>query len=173
MSPLAAPILGAALLLVASGVSKVARPSGAVIALHGLGISRRAPTAAVAVGLGECAVGGAAVVAGGRWLDGALALMYAGFAVVLTVLLRRGVSSCGCTANDQTPPSESHLVLVSAIAAAAAGAAIAWPVTGIGDLLQGHPGAPQVVMLASAMLTAWCAWAVITLLPALRPRQVR
>lgn len=172
MSPLSSPVLAAAVLLILTGVPKIYRPGGTVVALRGLGVGKGSTAVARLIGVAECGIGVGALVVGGRWLNCAVAAAYAGFAIVLVLLLRRGVESCGCSSSEQTPPTISHLVLVIALAGAAAGAAFTEPVRGIATL--GSPGVGlTIAVFALGAVAGWLAWAVVSLLPELVAQKAR
>src|SRR5947209_5052242 len=93
LTPLCAVL---AALLAGAGAAKLRSPSGAAWAPAGLG-RLRGRSAARAVGLGEVALGGWALVAPGRLACVLLGGAYAGFAVYLARRLRAGPDvDCGC-----------------------------------------------------------------------------
>jgi hypothetical protein len=166
MAPATAPLLVGCLLLIVAGIGKLRQPDLTVGALRSVGV--RAPAAAVrAGGAGEIALGVSAAVTGAGALAALVALTYAGFAVFILLALRRGgaLSSCGCLGRPDTPPTRLHVVVTAAIAIGAGAAAID------GGGLDGWDGsASDPVVLGYAALAAWLAWAVLALLPHLRPR---
>ncbi|MBA2338426.1 MAG: hypothetical protein H0V96_11850 [Acidimicrobiia bacterium] len=108
-------------LLVASGYAKVANPSPTAGALQvaGLPSGRRTVTTLGAV---EVAAGLAGVALGGRPGGLAVAVVYAGLAgfVVVALLRRWPIQSCGCLARIDTPPTWVHVVFNLAAATTAA-----------------------------------------------------
>lgn len=107
-------------LLVASGYAKVGNPSPTAGALQvaGLPSSRRA---VVAVGTVEVAAGLAGLALGGRLGAIPVAAVYAGLTgfVVVALLRRWPIQSCGCLARIDTPPTWVHVAFnVAAVATA-------------------------------------------------------
>ncbi|HEX2850800.1 MAG TPA: MauE/DoxX family redox-associated membrane protein [Acidimicrobiales bacterium] len=151
-TPLAAgPFLAAAVLLLAAGALKVARPHSTGVALRraGLGV----PDAAVRAGAAVEVAVAVAAMAGLRTGAVLIAASYLGFAGFVAAGLRRGspVSSCGCFGEIDAPPTVAHLVLnVAAALAAVAGAARPVSVAGVlhGQPLAGMPFAALVGVLA-------------------------
>ncbi len=97
-------------LLIITGVAKVARPHDVERALTGLGLPR-VPFAGTMIGLGEIAIGASAFVfPAALVLQGAAYLVFAGW---IFAALRADVplASCGCLGKDDTPPSWGHLIL--------------------------------------------------------------
>lgn len=147
-------LLGAAaLLLCATGLAKIRRPDPTRDALHALRLpSGRLP--AYALGAAEITVGVAAVAWRVPLTAAALAALYAGFAVVVTVALRSGgLVSCGCAGRDDTPPTMLHLMVDAGFAAVGVAVAVA--------------GAPWTGVLAVpyALLLAWTCWIALTVFP--------
>lgn len=123
------------LVLVASGATKLADPVhfAASVAELGLTPTRRAAgrpageLAARATGGVEVLVGLWGLAAGGSPSAVVVAVLYAGFAVVVVAARRRGLSTCGCFGARSGPPSALHVVLNVACAGVAAGAAAVGP----------------------------------------------
>jgi hypothetical protein len=160
----------AALLLVGSGLAKLAapRPAARTIAtlLPGLRRSRLPGVFAYAVGAGEVAVGTAVLAFGGRLLDAALAGCYFAFALVAVRLRGMGSSvPCGCFGRSDAPVSGAHVVLDVIAVCVCAGAA-ARPVGPVGGLF-GHGALIAVVGIGQVALLAWLGYLAITALPAL------
>lgn len=153
MPALLAPALVAAALLVVTGALKVLDPSMTVGALRALGV----PAAASVVRVGAAAellLGVAALVWGGTWLWGLVALSYLGFTVVVVAALRRGtmIGSCGCFGREDTPPHWSHVALNLLLAAVAIALAAA-DQRGMLDAVGAHlPSSVVVVALAAIAL---------------------
>lgn len=113
----------AAGLLVAAGAGKIGVPDPAMAALHSLKLPS-GRIAARAVGVGEIAVGLAAVVVGG--MPAAVAVGV-GYAVLLGIagLQRARQVDCGCFGVAAAPVSRLHLA-VNGVAAAAGLAGLVW-----------------------------------------------
>jgi hypothetical protein len=162
-------LAAAALLLLATGLAKIARPTPTGLALAALLPAlpiRRAPFAARALGLVEIVAAAVALAVAGPAGPVAVALCYLGFAGYVAHSLRApGVpASCGCSGRDDTPVTGAHLALNIAFGLAAAVAAAA----GTSPLLRGAP-APAALVAASALaVVAACAgWLVVTVHPQL------
>jgi hypothetical protein len=124
MEAATAPYLAGALLLGVAGLAKVHAPLPLVRALRSAGLRVRAPLLARWVRLGaavEAALGFAAVVHPGRLLALGVALSYAGFTAFVLRALRSGspLATCGCFGKTDTPPTPTHAVVTSLLAAAA------------------------------------------------------
>lgn len=125
MSPLAAPVLVAAALLVLAGAQKVFDPDQASGALRSLGLpsdSRLVRSGAAVEGM----VGLVAVTVGGAVPWALVAASYITFTAFVVAAMRAGtmVGSCGCFGREETPPSWIHVVLNLALASAAMAAAV-------------------------------------------------
>lgn len=164
MYSFAGPLFAAALLLVASGAVKVARPDATRIALRtgGLPSSR---LVARALGLGEIAVAAYALVAGGRLAAGAMLAAYAGFAAYAERLRRvgRGSVGCGCFGSSSAPVGRLHVAIDLAVAAAALGAIVV-PVAPATLVLAETPWA-GTVFAGFTVLLAWLLLVGLTALP--------
>lgn len=97
-------------LLIITGVVKVARPHDVQKALVDLGFPRL-PGVGLAIGVAEVIVGIAALAA--PPVLAIQGLLYALFAVWVLVALRSSapIASCGCLGRDDTPPTGSHVFL--------------------------------------------------------------
>lgn len=171
MNPISGPAFATAALLAAAGPAKLLDPTMTTGALRSVGW----PTGRRLVRCGavaEIGVGVAALVNGGPLAWALTAAAYAGFAVFLTVALRRGgaVASCGCTSRPDTPPTRSHLAVVVLLAACST---VAATTSAAGVSAVRWTSADDVGVLGCAALAAWLAWAVISLLPRLRTASVR
>jgi hypothetical protein len=160
----------AALLLVGSGLAKLAapRPAGRTIAvlLPRLRRSRLPVALAYGVGVGEVAAATAVLALGGRLPVALLAGCYFAFAVVAVRLRTAGDGvPCGCFGRSDAPVSNAHIVLDVIATAACAGAA-ANPVGAVGGLLE-HSALIAVVGIGQVALLAWLGYLAITALPAL------
>lgn len=160
-------LAAAAALLLVTGAAKLRRPAAAAAALTAvtLRFGRRGDLAGRALGAVEIAVGLAALLTRG-WPAAALtAALYLGFACFVVSALRpgRGVSSCGCSGQVDTPPTRVHVVVDVVFAGFAAAAAIWTPV----PLVRQLDRAEAVLGLAAAALVASLAWLAITALPRL------
>ena len=97
------------LLLVFAGVAKLAFPRPAADLMGGLGLpagvwfARAAGGAEVVLGVTVLAVGGPAPAM-------AAAGVYSLFALVVLLALSRGLSSCGCFGQVDSPPSRIHVI---------------------------------------------------------------
>jgi uncharacterized protein YjeT (DUF2065 family) len=117
------PFLVVALVLVVSGVAKIAAPSSAAAMLSAVAGRRVPPGAGRVVGVGEIGLG-AIALAGWRPAVVVVGAAYVGFAAIAEVARRRGVPSCGCFGAAEAPPGATHVALdlVSAAVAFAAAA---------------------------------------------------
>ena len=115
----------AAGLLIAAGISKVARPMSTARAMYAAGLPGHSAVAR-GIGLVEVGVGTWFLLAPSGAAGAALAglyLVFAGF-VGFLLLARPGTASCGCAGGADVPPSVLHLALNTLAAAAAAAAAV-------------------------------------------------
>jgi hypothetical protein len=161
---LAGPFAISATLLALGGASKAWQPSDTARALGMLGLP--GPQGLVrAGGALELVIGVGALVYGGRAFAVLVAVSYAGFAAFVGLALRRGapISSCGCFAKADTPPSRLHLVVNVLAALVAAGVAVD-PVGGITDVLADQPllGLPFLLLVGVGVYLTFLA---LTLLP--------
>jgi hypothetical protein len=162
---LATPYFVAALLLAVSGWAKLWRPGSAAGALRAAGLPSSNRVVRL-LGAVEGAVGLGCLLASGREISIALAVLYLGFAGFLVTLLRSPdrPRSCGCVGATEVPPTPLHVVLD--LGAALMGlAATARPVPGLvafaADL--GLGGVPFVIGVA---LSAYLLHLVLAYLPA-------
>ncbi|SHG17658.1 hypothetical protein SAMN05443575_1585 [Jatrophihabitans endophyticus] len=170
----AALCAAAALLLVASGAAKVARPQATTATVDSLvgrllPRPRRRPLLRVAarlVGVGEVAVGVVVLAVGGRPAAVLLAAAYLVFAAVAARLATAADPvSCGCFGRSDAPVGVPHVVLDLAAAAVAIAAIGAGLPAGGGLFDDGAAvavGGPLLVALVT-----WSAYLAITALPAL------
>lgn len=161
-SALAPAFILAALVLVVAGVEKLRAPAGAAAAL-GIG-----PWAVRVLAAGEVALGAACLLSPGRALAVALAVVYALFAGVAAVLMRRRVA-CGCFGENDFPVSAGHVIASALLGTLVLAAAVAGPrglgwVFGLGAaqavvLLIGIAGgAYGVVLVYTVVPRAWVVW---------------
>jgi hypothetical protein len=115
-----------------------------------------------AVGLCELGVGGWGAIDPSRAGAVAIAVIYAGFAVIAAALARRQVS-CGCFGADDRPASMAQSILSAAISLVALGAALAGP-HGLSWAL-GRPAAQAAVLLLGAAAATWAAVLAYTEFP--------
>jgi len=168
--------LAAALLLVGAGVGKVRAPQPAAAMLRralpgGLRPLAR-PALVRAAGLGEVAIGGAAVLLGNRWTLALLAATYLAFLALSLRLATTGSGApCGCFGRADAPVGAGHVVL-NAVAVAAAAVGVAQPPGAWGGRFDGA-ALPGVVGIAQAGLLAVLAYLAITALPALAAERRR
>jgi hypothetical protein len=157
----------AAIVLAVAGAAKLRAPAGAVQALHKLGVP--AGSAAVrAIAGAELVLATVCLVRPSAVSAALLALVYAGFAGIST-MLARSHASCGCFGENDAPASVIQSVLSAVIALALLAAAFA-PPHGIGWLLGRAPasalalavgiaGSAYAIVLAYRELPqAWNAW---------------
>jgi hypothetical protein len=149
-----------------------------VVCLAGLAKLRAPQTAARALGLptwivrsraaGELALGAVCAVHPTRAGAGVLTAVYALFALVAVVLMRRRVA-CGCFGDDDFRVTRAHVIASELLAAMAGAAAVAsprglgWlasqPVWRVGVLGAGIAGAVfATVLVYTAVPRAWAAW---------------
>ena len=158
------PVAAAAVLLVAGGGLKVAKPGDTANALTALGWpGARVVVRAVAVA--EVAVGVAALAVGGQVAPALVALSYAGFAVFVLAALRRDtpIASCGCFGEIDSPPTVAHALLCAA--AATCSAVVATRGAPRFTTVMSHQpwnGIPLVLLIA---LAAYVAFLVMAVLP--------
>jgi hypothetical protein len=166
---LAGPFIVIAALAGAAGLLKIRRPATTERALREMGM----PSSAGLVRAGaaaEVAVAVGALAWASRPFALALAASYLGFAGFVLAALRRGValSSCGCFAVEDTPPTYGHVALNLTATAVAVAVAIGAQHGGaaLGDLgrLDG-PLLLKVVFVAVVAACAWFAYVALTLLP--------
>jgi hypothetical protein len=152
---LAPPFLVASLLLCVAGALKLRSSRGAMGAL----------------GAGEIVLGAACAAHPTPALAVALAVVYASFAAVAVILMRRRVA-CGCFGeNDDFPVSLAHVIASVFLGSLALAAAVAGP-RGLGWVLGqqapiaaaltiGIAGAVYAVVLVyTAVPRTWAAWSV-------------
>jgi hypothetical protein len=167
----------AAVLLLWSGLTKLARPDATAAMLSTLlrRPSRSWRTAARLTGLAEVAVGTATVVTGGRTACAALAACYLLFTLVAARLARaERPAPCGCFGRADAPTSRIH-VAVDAVACAAGVAGSVAPPGGWGGFA-GQPALVEAVGLGQVVLLAGMGYLLVTVLPAVladRERLVR
>lgn len=119
------------LLLVFAGVAKLAFPRPAADLMGAVGLPARVWFARAA-GCAELVLGVAVLAAGGPGPALAAAGVYSLFALVALLALNRGLSSCGCFGQLDSPPSGIHVVgnlffaAVCALAAGAGGSPLVW-----------------------------------------------
>jgi hypothetical protein len=166
MSALAGPFVVAAAILAVGGGAKLVRPASTAGALAAL----RLPSAPALVRAGgglEIAIGLGALTVGGSLLAALVALSYLAFAafVVLALVRRTPIASCGCFGTADTPPTLTHVV-VDLSGAAVAGAIALGPTPSLADVLGAQPllGIPFVLLCSIA---AFLSYIALTLLPGL------
>lgn len=164
MPALTAPMLVAALLLVAAGAAKVVDPTMTVGALRALGLPSK-PLLVRAGALAEALIGVLAIVVGGALWWSLVAASYVAFAafVVLAMRSKSMVGSCGCFGREETPPHAVHVALDLALA----GLVVAAVVRGAGaplDAMVDDPGQGIVVAGLSA-LGVYLAYAIFVEMP--------
>ncbi len=177
----------AALLLIAAGAAKLARPLSTARLLGALthrldprGGRRKAEGAGTsfitgpvrALGCSEVIVGVGAIAEGGL-VSAAVGALYLCFAAVVARSLQAGAESCGCFGLADTPPSRIHIVgnvccaAVSLAAATGTGKSPAEVVTAVGST---QP-VTAVALALAALVLAGLIFVAFTALPeALRAR---
>lgn len=165
MHPLTSVFLAAAGLLAVAGLAKIVRPAATRQALRTQGLPARAALVRL-IGVAEVLVAVAALLEL-RFGAALLALSYAGFTLFVASALvrRRPLSSCGCFAEPDVPPTPLHVV-VTAVLAVCSGAVATGSRGGLPDLLSG-PVATAVAVTASATLIGWLSYLVLAELPRL------
>ena len=163
MPTLGGPVGACALLLALGGATKVWRPDNTVRALRTL----RVPAGSVSVrvlALAEMALGLAVVVLGGPLPALLMAVSYLGFTgfVVLAMVRKAPLSSCGCFGTPDTPPTVTH-ILVTLAAAGVSAVAVARPV----DPLLAGLGSQPLAGVPFVVLTGCCVWLAYTALAVL------
>ncbi|MGN6608058.1 MAG: MauE/DoxX family redox-associated membrane protein [Jatrophihabitans sp.] len=166
--------LSAAVLLLPSGLAKIAAPRPALTMLRGLRVlalrpvlgPTTGPALVRLVGVVEVAVAAAVVTLGGRTPAVALAVLYAAFVgVVGLAILRHSSASCGCFGATDAPIGRGHLG-VDLVALAAAIATAVHPAGALGGLT-GLPTGHGIVAAAQVLVLTALGYLCITALPAL------
>jgi hypothetical protein len=164
---IAGPFLVAALTLCVAGVAKLRAPATAAAALIPLGLpAQRSLIRAFA--LCELALGAVAAVHPTPALAGAVAALYAGFAVLAVALARRG-AACGCFGESNAPASLGQAAISGALALVAAAAATngalgaTWilgrsPMVALSLILGLAAAVGATVVALSELPAAWNAW---------------
>jgi hypothetical protein len=172
MAPWAAPAAAAAILLIATGVTKTVRPEASAGALPLSASPRASRLVARVLGAAEVVIGAGVLFTGSRIVVAAMALLFAAFAGFAWFALRSGASSCGCTGAIDSPPTVAHVVMNIAFALLA-GAAAATTQSASGDVLVRAATDPVgVAVVAMTGTVAWLAWLVLDL-GALRSSRIR
>ena len=135
------------LLLVFAGAAKLAFPRPAADLMGALGFPTGAWFARLAGGA-ELALGVIVLSTGGPAPAIAAAGVYSLFALVVLLALNRGLSSCGCFGQVDSPPSVIHVIgnlflaAVCALAAGAGGSPLVW----VGTATDQRAGAAALVL---------------------------
>jgi hypothetical protein len=153
MSALEGPFAATCVLLALAGFAKLLRPIPTAGALAAARWPSSVPLVRL-LGVGEIALGLAAVGTANRLLAALVGVAYAAFAVFVAVALRTGspVQSCGCFGETTTPPSTIHLLSNLAMAGVAAAVAIGH-VPSLRTVLSDQPaaGVPFLLLVAVAV----------------------
>jgi hypothetical protein len=167
MSPFAGPLFAAALVLGLAGVVKATRPDPTRIALRNAGLPGPAWLAR-AIGAGEVAVAGYALVAGGRVGAALVVAAYVAFAAFAEVVRRRsrGRASCGCFGASDAPVGTLHVAADLVVAAVVLGAVVD-PTAGITTVVTETPAA-GVPFVGATLLLAWLLQVLLTAVPELQ-----
>lgn len=165
MQPLTPVLLGAAGLLLVAGAAKAVRPADTAQALRTQGLPSR-PVLVRLLAAVEVLIALAALLEL-PFGASAMTVAYAGFtAFVVTALIRqRPLSSCGCFAEPDVPPTPAHAGLTAVLAACCAGAA-SGAGGGLPDLLDA-PVAVAAGAVLCAGLIGWLGYLVMAWLPRL------
>jgi hypothetical protein len=159
---LTAPFAAAALVLCVAGAAKLRAPGSAVRALRSIGIPAREPLVRT-LAAGEIALGVLALLTPGRATAIPVTCVYATFAVVALLLLRRR-AECGCFGDSEVPASRLQGLLNVTLTAVSLAAAVHQPhglgwIVGQPVLMLGIAGAAFAIVLAYTELPrAWSAW---------------
>lgn len=164
MPALTGPALVVAALLTLAGAQKLLDPTMTVGALRAM----RLPSSSVLVRAGsaaECALGVAAIAAGGAALWWLVAISYLAFTGFVVGALRLGtmIGTCGCFGREETPPHWIHVALNLGLAALAIAVAMRAPAAPV-DTIVDHPGSAVLVVLL-AVLTLYLLYAAFVELP--------
>ncbi len=126
--------------LVLSGVAKLAEPSATQATLTGIGLPSPSGSGRL-IGAVEIFLGAAGLLATGGEIASIVAVMvavvYLGFAGIVLAARRAGLDDCGCVGVRSRRPSGAHLLVNLGSAAIAAAAAVLGPVgltDGLGSL---------------------------------------
>lgn len=162
----AGPFFAISLIIVLSGALKLIAPQAAETALTSLGLPGGVWLVRL-IGVGEMALGAAAVAEAGAVLAVGVAVAYLSFAVVAETLRRRDDDggSCGCFGSADTPPSVVHAG-VNVASAVVAILAVAWPVDDVVSVVADQP-AGGLVFVAFVALVAYLVFLLFTALPRL------
>jgi hypothetical protein len=171
MSAWSGPFLIACVLLAAAGVAKAKDPITTVGALRGVGL--RVPGGAVRVGGAvEAVIAVTAALTGAPVLAAIVAASYLAFTgfVVVALLRKAPIGSCGCFGRVDTPPSGLHVVLDLGAVVAAVGAMLAGGSAGLIDGYGALPlaGLPFLLLVATGAYAAFAAMTVVPQLAAAR-----
>lgn len=162
MSALAPPFALLALLLALAGAAKLRAPAPAAAALFALGLPSRAALVR-AIGLGELALGVAALAVPGPLTAAGVAAAYAVFALVVAALARSAPGiPCGCFGEGSFTATRAHAGVDAGAAALATAFALdpaGGPLDWLADPLAG------ATALAAVACSAWLCWALFTAPP--------
>ena len=165
------PFLIAALVLAGAGIAKAVDPTMTVGALRG--VKLRVPAVGVRIGgVVEAVLAVAAVVTGSAILALGVAASYLAFTgfVVVALVRRIPIGSCGCFAKEDTPPSMVHIVVNLGAAVSAVGFA-ASEGNGLGSTIADQPaaGVPFLLLAVAGAYAVYSALTVVPQLARLRP----
>ena len=152
------------LLLVFAAVAKLAYPRPAADLLGLVGLSARAWIARL-VGGAELAIGLVALAVGGPLPAAAAAVAYSLFALVAVLALNRGLASCWCFGQVDSPPSGIHVIgnlFFAAVCALAVRAGVS-PRAWAGTATDGPAGA--VALVLAVCVLAGLVFVIFTALP--------
>lgn len=156
-----------AALLVVSGINKLLDPTPTAGALRIAGLIHHT-VAVAALAIAEIVVGAGSLIFGRPFFGWAQALIYGGFAAFVVVALMRRIplASCGCFGKTDSPPTWLH-VIVNVTAAFGAIVFALSNLGGIGSIVTSQPlaGLPYLGFVA---LGAYCLYLLLGDLPLLR-----
>lgn len=164
MNPALGPFAIASVLLVVAGALKAVRPHDTARALRAMGLPG-SETGVRVGGVVELALGTLALVAADALVAVLVAFSYAAFCafVVIALVRRLPISSCGCFANIETPPSLLHVGVATGACIAAVGMVVD-PMISPLDVVTEH-GLESAVFAVLVAVGVLAAFAVLTLVP--------
>lgn len=169
MHPALALYFASALLVLVAGLPKLVRPTSTVRVLDQAGL-RASGLLVRTFGAVEIALAAVVLVIGGVLPGLLLAVLYVAFSLfVARALLRGNVSSCGCFAGEDAPPSMLHVLLNAGLATVGLWTALTGGAVAIPDV-RGAFGAGQAAgLVAAAILDACLLYLVMTRFPSAAP----
>jgi hypothetical protein len=155
----------ASVLLVVAGAPKIVAPTATLQAARQLRLPFLSATTVRLFGAAEVSLAVLAVVVGGRALAVVVGVGYVGFAaLVARAVIRGDVSSCGCFAGEDSPPSLVHVAIDLGLAAAAFLTVRSGPPS-LTALVSRQGSGTVAVALASAVVDAGLVYLVMVRFP--------